>query len=515
MCVALILLIGGVAASFFLRKNYSPVRLLMNKVNIPNALPYNVTFNEYHCIQKALESLNEEKDYFRLKLKEQHPAMRNHFLDQLLKGRVNRTVPLTDLLAAYEVFFPYERFGVFTMYIDDYGKLGASPDDDVHYDRAKLLHFMLINVVEELASVNNVAYMVEMDDYLCCIMNSPGRPDLIEEWKSVAGKAQQFLSAHVNAVITVSISSVHQGLYNIQEAYDEAMEAMEYKFLVNGGEVLAYDEVLQGASAESSPAYYYPLAAEQQLINCMKAGEADKAMAVDKDIIATNTARGQASIPFIRCIVVEFASTIMKAMMELPYKTEQEKVSFDTVHDRLLRSRSIKDLERELATVIKLLCQSERQPGPYQELIEKVKAYVHTHCCDPSLNVSMIGDAFDLTPPYLARLFKTHTGESLLDYIHHVRIEHAKRLLKDTSASVAEVGSQAGFNEVSTFNRIFKKSEGITPGKYRAEGIGSLSSIFCKGNPLFALLKLTILQFDSPFYFYVPCTNLAMIGLCT
>ncbi|WP_171649948.1 AraC family transcriptional regulator [Paenibacillus foliorum] len=467
LCVALSLLLGSVAAYFFLRRNYSPIQLLMNKVNHQKADPYNISFNEYHYIQNALESLIQEKDHFKHKLKEQHPAMRNHLLGQLLKGRMKRTLPLSDVLAAYEVYFPHERFGVLMMYIDDYGKLDSPADDESHYDRVKLLHFMMINVVEELANKNNVAYMVEIDEYLCCILNGPDHSGVLEEWQSIARQTQEFLSTHVQVVVTVSISSVQQSLFGLQEAYEEAMEAMEYKFLMGGGEILVYDEMIQGASQDYHPAYYYPLAAEQQLINFIKTGDAEKAMAVTKDIISTNMTRSQVSIPFIRCIVVEFASTFMKAMIELPGRTEQDSLSFEQVHNQLLQCRSIKDLEEELDKIIKLLCHSERQSGVNNELMEKVQVYVNQHYCDPNLNVSLIGDAFDLTPPYLARLFKNHNGESLLEYLQKNRIAHAKRLLKETSASVLEIGNQVGFNEISTFNRIFKKYEGITPGKYR------------------------------------------------
>ncbi|WP_284644537.1 helix-turn-helix domain-containing protein [Paenibacillus silviterrae] len=467
VCVALCFLLGGVAAYFFLRRNYSPVKLLMNKFHDSKSAAENISYNEYHFIQKALDSLIEEKDHFQHKLKEQNPALRNHALAQLLKGRMKRTLPLNDILAAYDVSFPHERFGVLLLYIDDYGKLETPTDDESHYDRVKLLHFMIVNVMEELARKTHVAYMVEIDDYLCCILNGRNSTSLLEEWGAIAKQCQEFLLTHVHAVVTVSISSVHHTLFELQEAYEEAMEAMEYKFLMSGGEVIVYDEVVRETSEDGKPAYYYPIVAEQQLINFIKTGDAEKALFVTKDIITSNTTKGQVSIPLIRCIVVEFASTFMKAMIELPGRSEQDSLSFEKVHNQLLQCRSIKDLEVELAKIIKLLCRTGKQTNVNQELMAKVQTYVDEHYDEPSLNVSVIGDVFEMTPPYLARLFKNHHGESLLEYLHKVRIRHAKRLLRETSSSVLEIGTQVGFNEISTFNRIFKKFEGITPGKYR------------------------------------------------
>ena len=56
-----------------------------------------------------------------------------------------------------------------------------------------------------------------------------------------------------------------------------------------------------------------------------------------------------------------------------------------------------------------------------------------------------------------------------MNYLNKVRIEAAKRLLAGAkeSASFQVIGEMVGFNSVHTFMRVFKKYEGITPGKYR------------------------------------------------
>nr|WP_275900692.1 helix-turn-helix transcriptional regulator [Paenibacillus periandrae] len=79
----------------------------------------------------------------------------------------------------------------------------------------------------------------------------------------------------------------------------------------------------------------------------------------------------------------------------------------------------------------------------------------------------MIGEAFSLTPSYVSKQFKTYTGEALLDYINKTRMEEAKRLLALQNLTVTEIAGRVGYADINTFNRIFKKLEGITPGKYK------------------------------------------------
>ena len=64
-------------------------------------------------------------------------------------------------------------------------------------------------------------------------------------------------------------------------------------------------------------------------------------------------------------------------------------------------------------------------------------------------------------------MYKEKYTVSIPDYINAMRINKAKKLLRDTSQSVQLIAASVGFTESSTFIRIFKKIEGITPGVYR------------------------------------------------
>jgi AraC-like DNA-binding protein len=63
--------------------------------------------------------------------------------------------------------------------------------------------------------------------------------------------------------------------------------------------------------------------------------------------------------------------------------------------------------------------------------------------------------------------FKEQFGVTPLDYINRERIKLAKQLLADKRNNVSSVSLQCGFTDVNYFVRLFKKSEGITPGLYQ------------------------------------------------
>lgn len=64
-------------------------------------------------------------------------------------------------------------------------------------------------------------------------------------------------------------------------------------------------------------------------------------------------------------------------------------------------------------------------------------------------------------------VFAEQFGISPYAYLTNQRIEHAKRLLKNSDSSITDVGFDCGFNSSSQFTNIFKKHVGVTPKKYR------------------------------------------------
>jgi AraC-like DNA-binding protein len=73
----------------------------------------------------------------------------------------------------------------------------------------------------------------------------------------------------------------------------------------------------------------------------------------------------------------------------------------------------------------------------------------------------------NMTEVSFSRFFKTRTGITFIDSLLELRLGHASRLLIDTNQSISEIAYSCGFNNLSNFNRIFKKKKGCTPQEFR------------------------------------------------
>ena len=83
------------------------------------------------------------------------------------------------------------------------------------------------------------------------------------------------------------------------------------------------------------------------------------------------------------------------------------------------------------------------------------------------ISLKEFGNQFHLSEKYISRYFKEHFHITLSQYINHLRLEHARQLLQETTLPITEVAMQSGYENVSYFIRSFKKMYGMSPLKYR------------------------------------------------
>ena len=74
---------------------------------------------------------------------------------------------------------------------------------------------------------------------------------------------------------------------------------------------------------------------------------------------------------------------------------------------------------------------------------------------------------FSRSRSYLSHMFKKTFGKSFSDYCNELKLNNAKRMLRETEISVTDIAFDCGFGDVSYFINIFKRKNGITPLQYR------------------------------------------------
>ncbi|SDM80064.1 Helix-turn-helix domain-containing protein [Paenibacillus sp. yr247] len=471
---------AGVLTWFFMRRNYSPIQRLVQSLSDKNSMEERSDGNELNFIQRAISHTRSEKDKIALQLQSHHHVLRSNMLNRLLKGKMDTLIPYEEAFKSFHIDLISTDFAVILFAVENQESLSSNlPGMDMN-ERRKLIQFIITNVVEELVGHRGHAgYVAEVDDMMVCLVNFADieAAEMKQDLHWIAKEAQRFLM-RFRMDLTVSLGGIHGSLFGVAEAYSEALDAMEYKMVRGKREIITYDEIrIDSTDQQQLGGYYYPLQVEQQIINLIKIGDFEQARASMNEIMERNFNKPLVSLTLARCLIFNFVGTMVKAINELGDGDSRILGDNPLWMDKIIACDTILEMQQELQTLLKEVCAfatakmetnlSKERAETLRELIAKVTHYIEEHYQDSNLNVNTIGERFELKGSYISKLFKDQTGEGLLDYMTRVRIQQAKRMISYKQDSISDIANYVGYNEVATFIRVFKKYEGITPGKFK------------------------------------------------
>lgn len=84
------------------------------------------------------------------------------------------------------------------------------------------------------------------------------------------------------------------------------------------------------------------------------------------------------------------------------------------------------------------------------------------------ISLAEVSDKTCMTPNAFCRWFKKNSGKTFIEYLNQVRTGYSKKLLQQDNLSVTQIAYEAGFKNISNFNKQFRNIHGITPTEYRA-----------------------------------------------
>ena len=104
--------------------------------------------------------------------------------------------------------------------------------------------------------------------------------------------------------------------------------------------------------------------------------------------------------------------------------------------------------------------------GRPEQLFKRIRNWVEKSFQE-DIDRVLAARVFGLSPGYVSALFGRYGEESFQDFLSRLRLEHARRLLEESSLSVAQVADMSGYRNYVHFVRRFREVNGVPPGRYR------------------------------------------------
>lgn len=459
----LFLFAGSVAAYRIAYKNYSPIKKIVETISAGTSRPHQFAVNELDYIMEMVKvSWNEEKD-IKNRLAQQLPLLRSNYLQRLMQGYYEPPEQMKQSLEFMDIRFPYPHFTVILVQIDSLSRF--TPD---HNEKQwALARFIIANLAEDSVYDQHTIHTVELEkDRLALIVNLV--PDQLDHRtcrvKSIVSKLHDLLENRFNLETSFAVSMIHQGLRQIAEAYLEATAALEYK-LVNGALSTFYFHSIRHEKLH----YHYPVETELQLINCIRSGDREQVVQLLTGLFDVNFRNESIAPELGRCLLFSLSGTLLRILnSDAPALRRFAEGEINPV--RLLLSCKTTDemfaKTKELFLLVTESFKLGRRDHSVQ-LLEQIQTYIDANFADPNMSLNLLSEHLQITPQYISQFFKKMSGWNFSDYLTSIRLNHAKKLMADSELTNAQIARMVGYTSDTVFIRVFKKVEGLTPGKYR------------------------------------------------
>jgi AraC-like DNA-binding protein len=144
-----------------------------------------------------------------------------------------------------------------------------------------------------------------------------------------------------------------------------------------------------------------------------------------------------------------------------------ERHGFDSILELLSILHDL-STSRNIRTLSDIAFSNQESISYNSRRIERVLAYINNNF-EKDISLADVAKLATMTEVAFSRFFKARTGKTFIDTLNEIRLGNASRMLIDTTHSIGEIAYRCGFNNLSNFNRLFKKKKDCTPKEFREE----------------------------------------------
>ena len=452
----IVLLLGCIAAVIISEKMYKPVSTLVEQINKNTKSNVPKSKNEFEYISSNIANILNDSKNLSNALKTSLSFSRESVLSNFINGKYNFYDDNPDILKNFKLDMSKQNFVIFAIKINNFKDFEARYNE---YDR-ELMKFCITNISEELASPFGMCISVS-SSLMCLLLNFDTIKD--DSWPVNLGhQIYQSISTYLDFSVTIGIGSIKKDIHDIAKSYKEACDSLLLRNVNPTSQVIEYYQ-----ASTPSVDYYYPAEKETSIINSLKAGNYDKAVKTIEMVLNENFSR---NIQYrdMNYILSELLSAIIKTVYETGGKIQDILNLEINLNNDLFENETYDQLVEWFQSVCSRLCNYiiEQRESNNKDVLNKILDYIYQNY-NRDITLETVADQFNMSYSYLSRYFKQQTGFNFIYYLYSLRIDKAKELLRNSGYKINQIAENVGFSDVNNFIRMFKKYEGITPGKYR------------------------------------------------
>lgn len=443
---AVSIVIGVFVSVFLSRKINRPVKQMVTSILRRDPVKLQSAILEFDLIHQNIYELMKERESIQKDLSGKRSLLTSF-------GYINKLKAITSDINEWKDIAEMDEPFVIVLYQLHF-KTRIVASSQMKPERMAYYIQEYINVVISERMPSAHTFQIENNQILSLIRSEeiPGAlEDALARLKAILDRDKSYF------LVTIAVSSVYDQAVKLSEAYRQVLElALQARPLDECQVIRDYRRL------PAHPVLTVPQ--EQELYANLQAGNHLFCTAFMERMLGQMDKK-EASLHQLRELAMGVVVRVAK-MLE-PYGVDADSSMRQKQLELMEECCTIEQFKQFLAQLFHTaadIVQSRKQEE--DPIITFVMDYVVNRFAE-DLSLDLLADKLNLSVAYLSVYIKEKTGANFSEHINAVRISKAKEMLLETDLSVKEISLRIGYQNVTSFIRMFKKMTGSPPGEYR------------------------------------------------
>lgn len=449
--LVLVFFIGLLLITLGMRRSYTPIRTLADWVrsNQPNDTEFE---NELTFFKQVFDDAFEKNASLSQTIDNSRHGLTDHLITALIRGNFSTEETFRNACKNLGIHLDKKYYSVCSILMEE--------NSDAQ-TKAASFESILATICRELPDeLVILAKDLLFADKLLLVLNSDSNDPAF--YQSTMTNIKKRLLDHEGLLTSIGMGSFYDSYEMVGKSYLESANALDYR-LIYGKDCLITPDMYNNHLSEIS----YPSSDLNLLYSALMSHNTEMAITVIHRI-SDYTKSKNCSLHAAKYICYDTFSVLKKmpSFTNIGYVNTWSQslnithlASFDTVDEFFVSLLDI--VQNTISSAI------EKDTASNSDIGQQLVDYINTHCFAYDFQISSMAEHFSISPQYMRKLFKNHTGVGISEYISNIKLEKAMYLLRDTDMNLQDIVIEIGNTDVSGFVRSFKQKTGMTPGQYR------------------------------------------------
>ncbi|MCR4954845.1 MAG: response regulator [Treponema sp.] len=336
------------------------------------------------------------------------------------------------------------------------------------------------------AAINEAVSFFHHSNLLVCIFKGSTQAELDDNTFRAAETIGHIATKNDDCTVLTAIGKTVEHLSQLKISYEDAKKILSVNTTPDSdsstntlaSRIISFDDLGTDTNYENGTGSgsgvdgasgFLDISENDPLVDRLKyAGKNDISAIIEESMSLIRNNPGQFKV-FASYILVDLIFAVSKLI---------EKLGGDikTLNPEILQRKFVDDAVQNQENFTKILEQvlnfaleyrDSKMTGKYGDVILKAKRFIEENYADQNTTLTTVADEVCLSPNHFSTIFSQECKTTFIEYLTSVRIENAKRLMRETEMKGYDIAYECGFSDPHYFSYIFKKNTGLSPREYK------------------------------------------------